>query len=73
MVIASLVIAAVLTWQRRGGGNSFADRLLNWLLLLSLGAKAFTRSSATYLPELLGRAYRLGSIVRFNTKSASPI
>ena len=39
MVIASLVISAVLTWQRRGRpGNSFADRLLNWLLLLSLGA-----------------------------------
>ena len=40
MVIASLVIAAVLTWQRRGRpGNTFADRLLNWLLLLSLGAQ----------------------------------
>jgi hypothetical protein len=40
MVIASLVIAAVLTSQRRGRpDNSFAERLLNWLLLLSLGAQ----------------------------------
>lgn len=40
MLIASVVIAAALTWQHRGRpGNRFAERLLNWLLLLSLGAQ----------------------------------
>jgi hypothetical protein len=38
MLVAAIVIAALLAWRRRGRpGNSFADTLFGWLLLLSLG------------------------------------
>jgi hypothetical protein len=39
-LIASIALAGSLAWKHRGEpGNSFADQLLGWLLLLSLGAQ----------------------------------
>lgn len=38
MLVASLALAVLFTWLRRGQpSNCFADQLLGWLLLLSLG------------------------------------
>lgn len=40
MLIASLLLAGIGTWMRRGQpSQSLADSLLGWLLLLSLGAQ----------------------------------
>ena len=52
MFVAAIVIAILLTWRRRGRpGNRFAETLLGWLLLLSLGAQGiFTFVGHVFYP-----------------------
>jgi hypothetical protein len=60
MVVAAIVCATAVSWLRRGRpANGFAEQLLNWLLLLSLGVQGIYTFVGhvffpTYSAELIG-------------------